>query len=258
MPLWLEVGLLSLSVQVASLPSGVCAWVWDFHVVAEQLLLVRSMASPQRLEEGLPGLPGLPGTPMLPGMPGAAGTATAAVGAVGPGQGSVNGQGSGSDPWAGVAVDPWEAARQQRIPETPLTTPTTRSGNRQQQSQGNLEEQPWARYTGAVGRPNLEGLQQGVQPGFQQQQQYPGQVGHILFQEALTQQGRSGQQQQCVGAPVHTPAMQACDRSFPTERDGTCFAAGNEPVVFAFPVSASWNLSRSLRERKWTVWKPEQ
>ena len=62
-------------------------------MVAEQLLLVRSMASPQRLEEGLPGLPGLPGTQVLPGMPGAAGTATAAVGAVGPGQGSVNGQG---------------------------------------------------------------------------------------------------------------------------------------------------------------------
>ena len=207
---WLEVWS-SVVGSGRSLPLSGCAWVWDFHVVAEQLLLVRSMASPQRLEEGLPGLPGLPGTQVLPGMPGAAGTATAAVGAVGPGQGSVNGQGLGNDPWAGVAVDPWEAARQQRIPDTPLTTPTTRSGNRQQQSQGNLEEQPWARYTGAVGRPNLGSLQQGMQPGFQQQQQYPGQVGHILFQEGFAQQGQQGQQQQCVGAPnSHTPAMHAC------------------------------------------------
>ena len=81
-------------------------------MVAEQLLLVRSMASPQRLEEGLPGLPGLPGTQVLPGMPGAAGTATAAVGAVGLGQGSVNGQGLGSDPWAGVAVDSSSSSRE--------------------------------------------------------------------------------------------------------------------------------------------------
>ena len=84
-------------------------WVSDFYVVAEQLLLVRSMASPQRLEEGLPGLPGMP---MMPGMPGAAGTATAAVGAVGLGQGSVNGQGLGSDPWAGVAVDSSSSSRE--------------------------------------------------------------------------------------------------------------------------------------------------
>ena len=105
---WLEVWS-SVVGSGRSLPLSGCAWVWDFHVVAEQLLLVRSMASPQRLEEGLPGLPGMP---MMPGMPGAAGTATAAVGAVGLGQGSVNGQGLGSDPWAGVAVDSSSSSRE--------------------------------------------------------------------------------------------------------------------------------------------------
>ena len=98
---WLEVWFFVVGLGRSPSRCG-CVGVSDFYVVAEQLLLVRSMASPQRLEEGLPGLPGMP---MMPGMPGAAGTATAAVGAVGLGQGSVNGQGLGSDPWAGVAVD---------------------------------------------------------------------------------------------------------------------------------------------------------
>ena len=49
-----------------------------------------------------------------------------------------------------------------------------------------------------------------------------------------------------------------CFRSFPVERDGPCFAAGNEPVVFSFQNGASWNLSRSLRNWTWTVWKPGQ
>jgi hypothetical protein len=50
-----------------------------------------------------------------------------------------------------------------------------------------------------------------MQQGLQQQQQYPGQVGHILFQEGFAQQGQQGQQQQLVGAPTpHTSAMHAC------------------------------------------------
>ena len=54
---------------------------------------------------------------------------------------------------------------------------------------------------------------------------------------------------------VSAAAVAKCFRSFPVKRDGTCFAAGNEPVVFAFQSGASWNLSRSLREWKCAVWK---
>ena len=95
MPRWLEVGLSVLCRSGSCTFPGGRVGVLVFYVVAEQLLLVRSMASPQRLEEGFPGLPGMP---VMPGLQGGVGPATA-VGAVGPGQGSVNGQGSCMDPW---------------------------------------------------------------------------------------------------------------------------------------------------------------
>ena len=177
-----------------------------FHVVAEQLLLVRSMASPQRLEEGFPGLPGLPGVqgmPVLPGMQAGVG----AAGATGQGQGPANGQGTASDPWV-AETDPWEFAGNQRIPETPLTTPTTRSAARQQES----GEQPWSRYVGALGRPQVNGPQQGYQ-----QQQFPGQTGHILFG------GCQGQQQQSVVTPqaAYTAPVHACGNPTVQQQNAT-------------------------------------
>ena len=85
-------------------------------MVAERLLLFRSMASPTRLEEGWVGLPG-----QVP--PDAAGTA--------PGQATGGVLGSCS----GGAADPWEVARRQRIPETPFSSPSQTTGSNSRSGQ---------------------------------------------------------------------------------------------------------------------------
>ena len=117
-----------VSIWVVCSPTPSPVWVWDFHVVAEQLLLVRSMASPTRLEEGWVGLPG-----QVPSD--AAGTA--------PGQATGGVLGSCSR----GAVDPWEVARRQRIPETPFSSPSQTTGSnprsgQQQPQQQNLQPDP--------------------------------------------------------------------------------------------------------------------